>query len=60
MTESFQEQLGEAGQINISQELLTLVVDTTIESSDQVLIYWLTLVFDHDWYDNLLLLQQVD
>jgi len=59
-TESFQEQPGEACQINIAEELLILVVDTTIESSDQVLIFWLTLLFDHDWCGNLPLLQQVD
>lgn len=60
MTEVFQEKPGEAGQINIAQGLLTFAVDTTVESSDPVLTFWLKLLFNDNWYDNFPWLHQVD
>ena len=60
MTEWFVSQPGGTSQSDIAQNLLTLAVNTTEESPDQVLFYWLTVLFLDQENDDLNELQQVD
>lgn len=60
MTEWFVSQPGGTSQSDIAQNLLTLAVNTTKESPDQVLFYWLTVLFLDQENDDLNELQQVD
>jgi len=60
MTEWFVNHPGEAGQSDIAQRLLTLAVNTAEESPDQVLFYWLTVLFLDQENNDLNELQQVD
>jgi len=53
MTEWFVSQPGEAGQSDIAQGLFTLAVDTIEESPDQVLFYWLIVLFLDQENDDL-------
>ena len=60
MTEWFVSQPGGTSQSDIAQSLLTLVVNNAEESPDQVLFYWLTILFLDQENDDLNELQQVD
>ena len=60
MTEWFVSQPGGTSQSDIAQNLLTLAVNTAEDSPDQVLFYWLTVLFLDQANDDLNELQQVD
>jgi len=53
MTEWFVSHLGGTSQSDIAQNILTLAVNSVEEAPDQVLFYWLTVLFLDQANDDL-------